>query len=283
MMNRYSAILKAAALLVPGERRGEWFAEWSSELWYVAQAPDGRVLRFCLGGFRDAWWLRRNGCDPVARAHLWLRSPWKCLLWLASLATAAVACFFYLLWPLRASPHGPRSYWAPSLAYLFVIGAAFLVIAATSSLSLGEYPEVRSSPARARRFQRWAFLGAKLALIVPIVICGTFDVIKVLSVPAGRVFDPMAIWSTQPQAALVFFVMAFRWALKDQRRRCPVCLRLLNESASIGAFSHNFLEWYGTELFCSRGHGLLHVPEIATTYSTQRWRDLDRSWSVLFS
>ena len=62
-----------------------------------------------------------------------------------------------------------------------------------------------------------------------------------------------------------------------------MCLRVLNESASIGEFSHNFLEWYGTELFCANGNGLLHVPEIATTYSTQRWRVLDRSWSVLFS
>jgi hypothetical protein len=30
-------------------------------------------------------------------------------------------------------------------------------------------------------------------------------------------------------------------------------------------------------------HGLLHVPEIPTTYSTQRWQDLDPSWGSLFS
>jgi len=30
-------------------------------------------------------------------------------------------------------------------------------------------------------------------------------------------------------------------------------------------------------------HGLLDVPEIPTTYSTQRWQDLDPSWGSLFS
>jgi hypothetical protein len=286
-MMRYSFILKTAALLVPSEHRAEWFAEWITELWYVLQTPDSTALSFCLGAFRDALWLRRNLYSPVPRVHTWLQSPLRCLLWLASLAAVAVAVFVYLLGhsfgPAGTYPRAPHSYGAPILAYLFMIAVAFLVISVTSSLSLGEYPTVRSSPARARRFHRWAFCGLKFALIVPIVLCGTFDVVKLLSAPASRVLDPMAIWSTQPQAALIFFVIAFRWALNDQRRRCPVCLRLLNESASIGQFSHNFLEWYGTELFCSKGHGLLHVPKIATTYSTQHWRDLDRSWSVLFS
>jgi hypothetical protein len=282
MMNPYQALLKIAALLVPYERREEWFAEWTAELWYVRQAPDSRALRFCLGAFQDALWLRRN-LSPVARPRAWLRSPLKCLAFLASMATVAIGLFFRLLWPFPELPHTPHDYRAPVFAYLFVIAVAFVVIAATSSLSLGEYPAVRSSPVRAKRFRRWLFFGLKLALIVPIVICGTFDAVKLVSAPASRLIDPMAVWSMQPQAALVFFVIAFRWALNDQRRRCPVCLRLLTESASIGQFSHNFLEWYGTELFCAKGHGLLHVPEIATTYSTQRWRDLDRSWSVLFS
>jgi len=41
--------------------------------------------------------------------------------------------------------------------------------------------------------------------------------------------------------------------------------------------------WYGTEFLCLKGHGLLHVPEIPTTYNTQRWMDLDASWGSLFS
>src|SRR5262249_13200059 len=141
-------------------------------------------------------------------------------------------------------------------AHSFMVAVAFLVMSATTPLSLGEYPAARSSPARAKRLRRRAFLAAKFGLILPIVFCGTLDLAGILSAS-----------SLQPHAALVGYVIAFRWALNDQRRRCPVCLRRLTESASIGRFSHNFLEWCGTELFCAKGHGLLHVPQITTTYS----------------
>jgi hypothetical protein len=80
------------------------------------------------------------------------------------------------------------------------------------------------------------------------------------------------------------YVLAFRWILIDQRRRCPVCLRLLSHPTRIGGLSHVFLEWCGTEFICARGHGLLHVPEVATSsYGSQRWPPLDPSWSSLFS
>ena len=83
---------------------------------------------------------------------------------------------------------------------------------------------------------------------------------------------------------IVSSVVAMRWALADQRRRCPVCLRVLSNPTRIGGPSHVFLEWYGTELICVQGHGLLYVPEIPTScYSTQRWQYLDPSWSTLFS
>ena len=40
----------------------------------------------------------------------------------------------------------------------------------------------------------------------------------------------------------------------------------------------------GIELICTGGHGLLHVPEMLTSwFATQRWLCLDSSWSgVLF-
>jgi hypothetical protein len=273
MINCYSVILRAASLLIPHCLRTEWFAEWNGELWYVLRTPGSLKLSFCLGAFQDALWLRRNPCSEVAPGHAWLQSPWKTLCLLACLAAASTGIFLYAVDPVRA-PHTYREYRVVILDYLFLTAVAFLLTSVTSSLSLGEYPEAPSSPARARRFYRWAFLAMKFLLIGPIVLFGTYDIVKLLS--SAR---PMAL---HPHASLVLFVIAFRWALHDQRRRCPVCLRLLNESASIGQFSHNFLEWYGRELFCIKGHGLLHVPEIATTYSAQRWCDLDRSWSVLF-
>ena len=78
-------------------------------------------------------------------------------------------------------------------------------------------------------------------------------------------------------------MVAFRWVLADQRRRCPVCLRRVVCPARIGASSYLLLEWYGTEFVCSRGHGLLQVPEISSSaYGAPRWQPLDASWSGLF-
>lgn len=79
---------------------------------------------------------------------------------------------------------------------------------------------------------------------------------------------------------MMSWLLSMRWAWNDQRNRCPVCLHSLSLPVRIGEASHTFLEWYGTELVCTRGHGLLHVPEISTScYSEQRWLYLDPSWS----
>jgi hypothetical protein len=109
------------------------------------------------------------------------------------------------------------------------------------------------------------FFGVKIALLMPIV-AGGFCALGVL---------PLA-----PQGAIVSLILALRWALRDQRNRCPVCLHPLSHPVRIGEASHTFLAWYGTELLCTRGHGLLHVPEIRTScYAEQRWLYLDPSWT----
>ena len=52
----------------------------------------------------------------------------------------------------------------------------------------------------------------------------------------------------------------------------------------VGQPSRTFLEWNGTELICERGHVLLHVPEIPTSwFGAQRWVCLDGSWRFLFA
>ena len=147
---------------------------------------------------------------------------------------------------------------------------ALLVLPATSFRTDG-YAMAAASPARARRWLRWSFLTAKVALIWPLVFCGSFDMSPFLGATG-----------LQADFLMIGYVLAFRWALIDQRRRCPVCLRLLSNPARIGSASQTFLELYGTELLCSHGHGFMHVPEIPASYSAQRWLDLDPSWSSLF-
>jgi hypothetical protein len=138
---------------------------------------------------------------------------------------------------------------------------SIIFVPMTTSLSLGEYPEQSGR-------QRWLFLAGKLALILVILYCATCYV---------------TYHGCMPHGLLVGAILALRWAIVDQRRRCPICLRLLTNPVRIGQCSQTFLSWYGTEFVCPRGHGLLHVPEISNSaYSRQRWLTLDRSWHGLF-
>ena len=51
-----------------------------------------------------------------------------------------------------------------------------------------------------------------------------------------------------------------------------------------GAPSQTLLEWYGAELVCRRGHGLLHRAEAMTSYMGRPgWHHLDDSWRGLFA
>jgi hypothetical protein len=265
-------ILRMAALLVPRLQRADWRAEWNAELWHLLHERkrrrrrlwwDSHAMLFCLGSFRDAIWLRRHNGNPEPPYSPCLRSPWQCVLLLVAMAAAAAVLFLRLpgrLDMFRRASHGNFAILFPHLLILLI---ALLILPATTSL----IPEVHS----ARRPRRWIFSGFKFVMVAAIVFCGTLDLAPIIG--AGDV---------QPHATLIGYVLAFRWALIDQRRRCPVCLRLLANPVSIGQPAKTFLDWYGTELVCIKGHGLLHVPAVSTSYSAQQWLDLDTSWRGLF-
>jgi hypothetical protein len=258
-MRIHLAILRSAACLVPGEQRAEWLAEWSAELWYVRQSGQRQTTGFCLGSFRDAFWLRRNGA-PTVQPWLRLETPARCLGFLG--LVAAVLLLVALRHPAPGCPLLPIG--PPLLFMLGMAAMALPALLATTSLRLGEY-------AAHRYGWRWVFLAGKIALVHSIVFFGVLDVLSVVGPVIAVCWIPGC-------------VLAFRWALIDQRRRCPECLRLLAYPAPIGRRSRTFLEWYGTEFACPKGHGLLHVPETpAISFRTQRWLHLDRSWSGLFS
>ena len=151
-----------------------------------------------------------------------------------------------------------------------ILGVSIAILPAVTSISLGEYPANRHAASRGVGMRRWMFLAAKTLLVIPIVLFGSLGVFALIAV------------QVQAHGLIVSGVLAFRWILVDQRRRCPVCLRVLSNPMSIGAPSRTLLDWYGTELMCGKGHGLLHVPEISNSYSEQRWLHLDSSWSGLF-
>jgi len=152
----------------------------------------------------------------------------------------------------------------PLSAVLLSIALALLILPAVTTLSPSEYPSKR-------RLRRWGFLVLKIGLILPLVFFCTLD--------ASFILAPVLV----PFGLLIGYFAGFRWALADQRRRCPVCLRRLACPTRIGCSSNVLLDWCGTELICTRGHGLLHVPEIlVSSYSMPRWMQLDSSWSGLF-
>ncbi|HZS56870.1 MAG TPA: hypothetical protein VFA65_20865 [Bryobacteraceae bacterium] len=269
----YRGILRAAALLLPRSERPEWLTEWNSELWYLVSAncPAAcfslKATCFCLGSWKDAAWLRRNGECHMFAPRLWLRSPVLCVSFLTVLAAVTTALAFYE--SLLQSPYVDRRF---ALAQLFQIAVAILILPATTPMTLGAGGAAAELPSHWTRLRWWLFLVVKATLILPIVFCGTLD------------FGPfIASSGLRPQAMLIGYFLGFRWLLVDQRKRCPVCLRQLTNPIRIGQASSTVLDWYGTELMCEKGHGLMYVPgTLANSYSTHRWLRLDSSWRSLF-
>jgi hypothetical protein len=167
----------------------------------------------------------------------------------------------------------------PFSILLFTLIVALIALPATTALPLGEYPRHDGTLPWPARMKRWFFFWSKFALVVPLV-CFT-------SLAAAYGSHPLNSTTAQYiQLAVSFFgfLFAFRWILQDQRKRCPVCLRVLSHPVRVGLASRNFLAWNGTELICAGGHGLLHIPELPTSwFGTQRWQYLDPSWGSLFS
>ena len=264
-MRMHLAMLWGAALLVRCQQRAEWLSEWRSELWYVRQSRGrGGMTAFCLGAFKDALWLRRNAPRPEVRKTSRLESPLKCVLFLA--VFSAVSSFLAICVPHTRLEGEPPVNEQLILINLHALLITFLVLPTTTSLRLGDYPANGHSPPLATRLRRWFFFAIKIALIIQTLSCTSVS---------AKLIQPY-MW--------VLYLFAFRWALIDQRQRCPVCLRMLTNPTRVGGASQTFLEWYGIELMCAKGHGLLYVPEISTScYDTQRWLYLDPSWSGLFS
>ena len=258
------AIIQTAALLVPAPDRAEWLAEWRAELWYVNR----RAMAFCLGSICDALWMHRNPPAPITPRGFSLESPVKCLMFLAGLTALSVLLAFALLGePGKEIRQG--GYQNLPLVCFCMALLSLGVLSSVRPLRLGEYPVNRHAPAAPLRLLRWVFLVVKIALVVSIAMCGPLAL--------GSIVPPLATWGM-----FLGLFFGFRWALADQRERCPVCLRLLSNPTRIGDPSQTFLGWYGTELVCSHGHGFLYVPGTSISwYETQRWQYLDPTWNHL--
>jgi hypothetical protein len=150
---------------------------------------------------------------------------------------------------------------------------AFSCLLLPGTFAVWRTPANRQPTSWQSKLRLGIFLSLKIALVQPIMLCGLMFWIVIAPV---AIFGPLGMCAT--------LIAVLRWVITDQQRRCPVCLRLLTNPVRIGTPSKIFLEWYGAESTCSRGHGLLHVSEITGSYSEKaQWIRLGESWSGLFS
>jgi hypothetical protein len=168
---------------------------------------------------------------------------------------------------------------APETLYGFALFLALLALPAITSVSLGEASANPQKTSWGRRIFRWSFLSAKIALLLPIVYLVSLDLAYGFTT-FGR---ERAVY-IQLISTFLMCLFGLRWVLKDQRQRCPVCVRCVTHPAHVGQASRTCLDWNGTEMMCMGGHTLLHVPSLPTSwFSTQRWLYLDTSWGFLFA
>lgn len=189
---------------------------------------------------------------------------------------------------LRATNDDTLSLYAVSFAgrlegprglFQFALILALLALPAVTSVTLGESNYSSHRPSRMRSLIRWAFLASKFLFVAGIAYFASLDL-------AYWNASNYSSWAECGQIAWAFSIclFGFRWALSDQRQRCPVCLRRVTHPAQVGLASRTFLGWNGTEMMCMGGHTLLHVPSLPTSwFSGQRWLYLDTSWEFLFA
>ena len=207
----YHTILRTASLVAPGDRRADWLDGWRSDLWYV---PRRGATRFCLGAFRDALWLRRNNPNPRPGIGIHVESPLSCLGLLAILAAICLAIMVHVPCAGLESPGGIGDF-ARGMAGMLILSFGLLAATRAAMGRSGREPHPMTWRARLRL---GIFLALKIALIQPILLCGLL-VCSALA-PVGA----MGLWA--------FWALPCHWVLKDQRRRCPVCLRLAHRPGS---------------------------------------------------
>lgn len=170
---------------------------------------------------------------------------------------------------------------APPPWAIFVFGVLLAVLAlpATASVSMSEYGLISHKLTWPKKVRRWSFLAAKIALILITAYFASLD----LAYAFATLFSPASVY-LHLGSSFVIFLAGLSWACRDQRQRCPVCLRRVTHPAQVGAASQSFLGWSGTELICGGGHTILHIPALPTSwFSAQRWLFLDGSWDFLFA
>jgi hypothetical protein len=286
-------LLRIAGRLAPASVRHEWHKCWGSRLsslcilvdrGEVAGRDRAEMTLLCRDALSNAFWLRFNR----AGLHRWTLGP-QCVMALAAAGALLLALLSHgfqttrsivnaaIQWnletavqwkfPPRQPNYDPRGdlvvgHVVPIVMAL-AIGAAVFVI---GRLSLGRYG-----------WRYWLYLAVKIVsviILVPLLwIEGSRWLWNLLTPELLRVVVA-GIGATL--AFLGGFGLAVIWIFDDQRRRCPVCLRLLARPVTMGSWGSMF-DPVTTEFLCDDGHGALSLAE-SEIGAGDRWVSLDASW-----
>jgi hypothetical protein len=162
--------------------------------------------------------------------------------------------------------------------YFFSMLLALLALPAVTSVFKCESNFAPHRISLKSRAKGWLFLVSKFGLVAALAYFGSLDIAYCATTGYSASAELL-----QLLAGFVISLVGMRWAITDQSLRCPVCLRRVTHPAHVGTASCNFLSWNGTEMICTGGHALLHVPDLPTSwFSSPRWLYLDSSWDCLF-
>ena len=283
-------LILLASWIVPRGARPEWRRRWDSSLWNwwilvergeLTSRAYPIIVRHCWAAFGEAIWLRfnRQRLRNFVRGPAFVPAVSAAVLVLTAALTHGfrytrnlidIARTIYQPQP-QSGLYGPRG----DMLMAHAIPLVFALTTGIVLLVMARYSSDRQN------LWYWMYLLTKTLSVVVIV--------PLLWIEGGA-----ALRARLPQEALRVYVgglaftflfiaafgVALVWCLADQRRRCPVCLRLLAMPVTMGSWA-SVLDSATTESLCEEGHGSLCVAETGTG-PPDRWIAMDASWRELF-
>jgi hypothetical protein len=195
---------------------------------------------------------------------------------------AETATYYFFKSELRYSSFN-AALWTP----LFVFGIATLLsalfVTVVSRVRIRRFRLAFQAGSRRTTAGRVGFFIAKTGAALLLVFLAGLEWTRSESAVIFASWDP----ANGPFLVWLYILCSMGvllWSLADQRARCRVCLRLLCFPVRIGCPGCLLLDWSGTELLCTEGHGVLHVPHLSPSWDEEsdRWIALDDSWQELF-
>ncbi len=192
------------------------------------------------------------------------------------------SCYYFLTGQLRLE-YLSHAMWAPVQFFGVAVLVAVLMAVCVCGVRFRNMRRSWSVAHRAATARKISYFLGKAILALSLVLLTGLEWSRSESSILFASKDPASglflVWLFIVGAMGVLF-----WSIADQRARCKECLRLLCSPVRIGCPGCLLLDWSGTELLCSEGHGVLHVPELASGWDidSERWIALDESWRELF-